>query len=325
MRSVAVSAPGKLVISGEYVVLEGAPALVVAVDRRAIAQLRSRGGADGSPPPGHGSPDRASIPEEAAASFAKAQEICGPVPLDLAIDTRALRADERKLGLGSSAAAAAAAAGAVFAYHGHDLDDVREPVLAAALAGHGAVAPEGSGIDVAAAVMGGLLRFVRDGDDVSTSRLEMPRSMAFAVVWTGTPARTSDLVRAVRELGARDADAYGRAMAGLRTASGSLLDAIAKDDAERAIAATAEHAEAMARLGRAAGAPIVDSRLTRVAEHARAHGGAAKPSGAGGGDVAIAVFPGQAVPEGFETACTRDGMRLLDVALGAEGVRAERH
>ena len=322
-RSLVVSAPGKLVISGEYAVLDGAPALVTAVGRRALACLGSGDGVDGSPRPDHQSPDRASIPPEAAASFGKAQELCGPVPLDLAIDTSALRDTGRKLGLGSSAAAAAAAAGAVFAYHGHHLDDVREPLLGAALAGHRSVAPEGSGVDVAAAVMGGLVRFVRDADGVHTTALDMPRSMAFAVVWTGSSARTSDLVRAVRELAARDASAYASSIATLRTASDALIDAIERDDAERAIHATAAHGDAMAQLGRRAGAPIVESGLARVAELARAHGGAAKPSGAGGGDVAIAVFPGEGAPTAFETACARDGMQLLDVALGAEGVRAE--
>ena len=34
------SAPGKLIVTGEYAVLEGAPALVVAMNRRAIATRR---------------------------------------------------------------------------------------------------------------------------------------------------------------------------------------------------------------------------------------------------------------------------------------------
>ncbi|MEY4583034.1 MAG: hypothetical protein RL701_7737, partial [Pseudomonadota bacterium] len=35
-----VSAPGKLMVIGEYAVLEGAEAVVAAVDRRAYASLR---------------------------------------------------------------------------------------------------------------------------------------------------------------------------------------------------------------------------------------------------------------------------------------------
>ena len=32
------TAPGKLILTGEYAVLDGAPALVVAMDRRAVAR-----------------------------------------------------------------------------------------------------------------------------------------------------------------------------------------------------------------------------------------------------------------------------------------------
>ena len=32
------TAPGKLILTGEYAVLDGAPAVVVAVDRRAVAR-----------------------------------------------------------------------------------------------------------------------------------------------------------------------------------------------------------------------------------------------------------------------------------------------
>jgi phosphomevalonate kinase len=33
------SAPGKLVLAGEYAVLDGAPAIVMAVDRRAVVSV----------------------------------------------------------------------------------------------------------------------------------------------------------------------------------------------------------------------------------------------------------------------------------------------
>ena len=44
---VVASAPGKLVILGEYLVLEGGPCLVAAVDRRARVELRRASGARG--------------------------------------------------------------------------------------------------------------------------------------------------------------------------------------------------------------------------------------------------------------------------------------
>ncbi len=78
----------------------------------------------------------------------------------------------------------------------------------------------------------------------------------------------------------------------------------------------------MAALGEAANAPIVEARLRRIAELARAHDGAAKPSGAGGGDVGLAVFAGSDAARAFDRACTEAGFEVLEVELGGSGVLA---
>ena len=77
----------------------------------------------------------------------------------------------------------------------------------------------------------------------------------------------------------------------------------------------------MKALGRASDAPIVDSRLAEIAQLAVEHGGAAKPSGAGGGDVAVAFFEDSDAARSFDTQCADRGYTPLDVVWGAEGVR----
>jgi len=316
VTSVHVSAPGKLMVAGEYAVLHGAEALVVAVDRRVHARI----GAGSEPRP----------PREAEAARREAELLAGPATGSMSIDVTALRspmiggqpAGALKLGLGSSAAAAAAGAGVVLAYHGQDVgaDDVRARARAAALAGHGAVAPGGSGADVTASVLGGVLRYrMRDGVPVYAS-LRWPEDLHPVVVWTGTEARTSELVEAVDALGRRDAAAHQRAMNAVAVAAAAMVVALEAADAARVIAATEEHCGAMATLGRAAGAPIVDASHGRIAALARDAGGAAKPSGAGGGDVALALFvdPGSAAH--FGRACQAEGFTLLSLTFGAPGL-----
>src|SRR5262245_22238572 len=145
-----VSAPGKLMISGEYVVLDGAEALVAAVDARVLvhasARPADRWGSDGTR-----SPDPRRLSPEALLTRELVEQALGPASMDLEIDTSALRSGGQKLGLGSSAAVAAATAGAVAAWHGRELD--RAQLLVWAQQGHRAVAPEGSGADVAASVL----------------------------------------------------------------------------------------------------------------------------------------------------------------------------
>lgn len=318
---VRLSAPGKLMISGEYVVLDGAECLVASVDRR----LRARGSDrphDGSPGPGTGSPDGPGLPPEALLARQHAEEALGAVPMDLTIDASELRSDGHKLGLGSSAAASAAAAGAVLAWHGHDPSARRRDVLRWALAGHRAVAPQGSGADVAAATLGGVVRFERERAE-EAERVEWPASLRVEVVWTGTPARTSDLLAKVRGLAEGSPEAYREATAPLSDAAAGLLEAVLTGDAGAAVRAAGAHGRAMGRLGERSGAPIVTEPLARTAALAEAHGGAAKPSGAGGGDVALAFFDDPDAAAAFRDACPDAGLTLLSLSVGAEGIRVD--
>ena len=199
-------------------------------------------------------------------------------------------------------------------------------MLAIALEGHRSVAPEGSGADVAASVLGGLVRFRRDAESgavLEASAVSFPVGTAVRVVWTGHEARTSELVRKVRALLETDRAAYERAMGALRDAATQLVEAVAANDAHALVRAASVHHDAMGKLGEAASAPIVDAGLARAAALARAHGGAAKPSGAGGGDVALAFFADQDAAKKFAAACPANALTLVDVALGVEGVRQE--
>ncbi len=329
------SAPGKLMVSGEYVVLDGAVALVAAADARAFVRWRDTKESSAIRDPraaDSGASGIAVLPPEVVATRALAEGQLGlaSTPHDdaLRLDVSDLRRDGRKLGLGSSAAAAAATAGAVFARAGRDLDDgaVRTAMLAVAFAGHRSVAPEGSGADVAASVLGGLVRFRRDaasGEILEATPVTLPRAVQVRVVWTGREARTSALVRQVKALAETSPVAYARAMGTLAEAAARLADACAADDAAALVEAVAAHHAAMAALGEAADAPIVEAGLSSAATLAHSFGGAAKPSGAGGGDVALAFFADFAAADAFTRACPAAGLDPVDVALGAPGVRAE--
>jgi phosphomevalonate kinase len=324
MPIVVASAPGKVMVAGEYAVLTGTSALVLAVDARASATLRpSASTSDRSPAPVAGSPAAWPLPPEVLLTQSEAERLLGAEKMDLTIDTSALREGDRKLGLGSSAAGAVAAAAAVFASVGLDPSKERERIFRAALAGHHAVAPHGSGADVAAAAHGGMLKYRRRGDDVELAPRAMPRSLKMLLAWTGTPVRTSELVDRVRALAARDASAHAAAIGRIHEAAGALDRAIELDSASAMLDATRAHHDAMRMLGEAADAPIVTPALAALADVARSFGGAAKPSGAGGGDVALVL-----VPNGTDTAAlgaelARHDLRLLTIALGADGARAE--
>lgn len=328
----SASAPGKLMLSGEYAVLDGAPAIVVAVDARAIVSLHPA--ADDAPmndAPSAGSTKTAGAsppPPEVRATWDLARERFPELPsTPPVVDVSALRdpSGAQKLGLGSSAAAAAATAALALSLAGlpPDATAQRDLLFELAFRGHRVIAPEGSGADVAASSLGGYLRFepaVNGPSDLPRcASLTPPHRLVTRVVWTGHAARTSDLVGQVKRFQARASGAYATLARDLADAARSFADAFESSDVPAVLSLAERYHEAMAALGDAAQAPIVERHLTVVAQLAREAGGRAKPSGAGGGDVAIAFFGSEADAQRFEALVERAGFELLALALGAPG------
>src|SRR4051794_13397449 len=94
------TAPGKLILTGEYAVLDGAPAIVVAVDRRAVARRNAI--------PRGSSPFLVAVAEEIAARRG-ASDPAARAALEVSVDSAAFYHRASKLGLGSSAAVTVAA------------------------------------------------------------------------------------------------------------------------------------------------------------------------------------------------------------------------
>jgi len=314
MSQWSLSAPGKMMIAGEYAVLEGHEALVCAVSRRLRLQSIS------------GSHEESSAPAEALAAAREAQVALGVGQgLQLQVDASELRRGESKLGLGSSAAAAAAAAAAVYVSQGRSLDDaeVLNQVFRAADRGHRSIAPRGSGADVCAAVYGGWRRFLRRESESLSEALASPKSIHIRVVWTGHPARTSDFLTKVQALASRDPSSYRQNIGDIATAARSMIGALENQDTDGLLEAVRSHHRSMAALGEASGAPIVEANLRQIAELAESVGGAAKPSGAGGGDVALGFFRTEDEAATFIATCADRGFQEVALELGACAVRLD--
>lgn len=315
----SASAPGKVMIAGEYAVLYGAPAVVAAVSRRAYSRPAHDSGerSDGSGWAGAGSPGGFVRGPEVVLARTLAEREMGSVSGDMVLDTTELREHGRKLGLGSSAAGAVATVAHVFAEHGRAIEtaDERARMFPIAIEAHRSIAPEGSGADVAASMFGGFVQLEKR-DVLTTRSIDGWDALEWCVVWTGKEARTSDFVARVRACTSPAIDA-------IRDHAMEFAAAIEARDAAGAIGAVAAHHRAMAALGDDAGVPIVEEKLAEIAGIAEAHGGAAKPSGAGGGDVAIAVFAEGSDVQAFRSACASAGLTVLSVGLGAEGARRE--
>jgi len=333
VRRVTASAPGKLFVTGEYAVLAGAPALLAAVDRRALVHIALE--------PGAGALEAESLAEgtrrvihdpereplgggDAGAVLAALRIVRAAAPslaamrAQVVVDTRTFLVDGEKLGLGRSAATVTAAVAAFLAGVGrHD----RGEILEAALAAHALFQDgRGSGADVAAAARGGVLEFRRDGARVAVTTRALPRGLHLLVGWSGEGGATDPMLR-------RFAAGTGepRSLRELSAVAERAAAAVERGDGAALLDAVASTADLLARLGDEVGIPIVTPALARLVAAARRVGAAAKPSGAGGGDCGIALATSEAQADAVRAAWRAEGIVPLSVAIAAEGVCHEVH
>jgi degradative hydroxymethylglutaryl-CoA reductase len=329
--TVPVSAPGKAFLIGEYAVLEGAPAIVTAVDVRAVAHAAS----DGEPADGTSAVVRCAH-ARVADYLAGRGEVALSAPV---VNTGRFSLGPRKLGLGSSAAVAASVVGYHLAAAGLDPRDpeITADALSLAMAAHAeAQGGGGSGADVAAAVLGGTLRFC-DGE---AEPVTPPPWLQIAFVDAGEPAVTRSFLEAVKAGAERDRAAYDRAMATLRQAATAFADAfcVPPDTAERSAtaeeierrygairAATARHVEGLRALQTLSGAPILTPAIDAILAAAASAGIAAKPSGAGGGDLVVLFHHDRGQLDRLGERLRREHglVTLGELAAHAEGLRSD--
>jgi phosphomevalonate kinase len=313
---VIARAPGKVVLSGAYAVLEGAPALVAAVDRYVVADSDRE-------------PDRLTA-EVATALTQLTQTSASRAPW---FDASALRdtSHDRKLGLGSSAAIlvaslAALAAQATDEQHqspGSDDPSLADQVFAPALLAHRIAQRGGSGIDVAASTFGGVLCFqqaAREGELPSHEPVKLPSGLHVRVWSSLVSASTADMLTRVRTLRETRKAEYQRIMKQLGDASQRARGA---RDATAFVDACRQQLTGLTELGELSGAPIVTAEVLAFAQRVQARGDVVFPSGAGGGDVVLWVSDQPADAE-VELVGRQSGLFPLALSLGARGVHADR-
>ena len=311
---IEASAPGKLVVSGEYAVLAGAPALVAAVDRRVTCTLTERESGQWRFV-STGFEDDRSLPRstvfEAApdtvAGIARRAFGGGEAPehLQIAIDSSPCYHLGVKLGVGSSAAMVTAVATAFGVLGGS------APRLAELYEFHADYQGGGSGLDVAAAVTGGVIRFQEGG----VAPLRLPRGIHLSFVFTGAGSRTPELLAAFEAWRRQGATAP---LERLAAASRVVVDCTATADAF--VEALGEYADVLERLDQSARIGIFGPGHRRARELAGRLGVVYKPCGAGGGDTGIGTATDPEAIAAFERQASAAGLVILPLAISGDGV-----
>ncbi len=276
-------APGKLVIMGEYAVLQGAPAVVAAIDQ----------GVECSVSPG----DQVETPGDDRFVREGLLAVNAP-PQHYRFINRPRWPHAEKPGLGGSASAVVAACAAGLSAQGQSWDNLLEISMAA----HFRVQGSGSGLDVRASVEGGMRR-------VEANASQALSVLPLSVVWSGSSAQTGP--RVARYLQWSDSQAFVE-----RTTE--LVDLFVSSP----VAALSEALELLRSMARQTGISYDTPALNRIAQIALEHGGASKPSGAGGGDISVGWIPDPIARTAFHQACEKEGLMPIPTQIRS-GVQLE--
>ena len=319
MNPITGRAPGKLVLSGDYIALLDAPALVLAVNCLASATLTTKltGGwsvrSNITPPFQLESLTALSdtVDQRLLKTLIEALPDTSKLPkhAELTLDTSTFYEGHEKLGVGSSAAILVALA--------EVLSQVtKNPLSTESLIGlhnslHGR---NGSGLDIVAARLGGLSRF-QNGTGV---RVTFPTGLHMRFVFTGTSTSTEPMLARFRALiAARPTEEI--------TNWQNLANAVAESlhDVGLFLSNLAKLNEFVLAFDRTTQLGIYGKAHRTALEIADDVGVLYKPCGAGGGDTGVALSDDRKALDAFERNVKREGLTLLNLTIENHGATVQ--
>jgi len=313
MKSVSFSAPGKLVIAGEYAVLEGFEALAVSIGRRAhVTAEESTSNALYK--------SRNKLLKSIADEFAARGLELPPVALKLDSSELHMRSDKKqlKLGLGSSSAIAVALTAALLRMADYDIQDAFRIAFSAhrRFNNH-----RGSGIDVATCYYGGAIRYKLSNEGPRAKKCDLTFNMSLIIpVYTGIAQSTGIFLEKMSK--APNKTAYREAIEGIGNAASRMIALMTSSssfaDLKNAVEA---HNYWMSILGAQSDANLLASPHLRLAELCERYDGFAKPSGAGGGDISLCFVPLDA-QSAFQAELSLTSFQALDLDFCVSGLES---
>ena len=325
---VTAQAPGKLYIAGEYAVVEtGYPAVIVALNQfvtvtvtkaEGIGRINSkqyqetsltwqRNGDemvfDNRDNPFHYILSAIRCTEMYARELGRNLSVY-TMDIDSDLDAN----DGKKYGLGSSAAVTVATVKALDQFY--ELHMTKAQLYKLAAIAHLDIQGNGSLGDIAASVYGGWIAYrsfnkawlaaerrehglsellTMDWPQLSIELLQAPKDMQLLIGWTGSPASTSRLVDKIAIAQAKERVEYQTFLSASKNTLEGLIEGFRQQSLSAIQAGIRANRQLLNHLADLTGVEIETPILKQMCDLAELAGGAAKSSGAGGGDCGIAL------------------------------------
>ncbi len=327
LRSLTVSAPGKLMLFGEHAVVYGHPCLVTAVDQRLhlMVSQNAKGKALRVDAPDVGVENyeksleelgKGEIPkgvrfvEYAVKNFIDSGRVPRSRIAGLHISTKSEFAST--FGFGSSSASTVCVIKAFSELF--DLNLSQKEIFDLSYKTVLDIQGKGSGFDVASAIYGGTLYFVTGGKEIKPLSI---KHVPLLIGYTGIKADTVTLINKVALFSKENPELVNTIYTAIAEIVEKAKVALEKEDFEEVGRLMNENQVLLSKL------EVSTEKLDAMIMGARGAGAyGAKLSGAGGGDCMIALHDAQGT-RAIENAIEKVGGEVLKVTTNAEGVRVE--
>ena len=323
--SIVATAPGKVVLSGEYAVLDGAPAICMAINRRARATISHHGDSTSHVESMGYARERGEFESTdngirwhmGQESFTvidtvwRAAKVGKGIGRDIHLNTTSFidSTTYQKIGVGSSAAITVALTAAI-----KGCADVATIGMLAHQAHKELQGGVGSGVDVASSLYGGLIEYRVEGATVKA--LPWPTGLSYRLIWTGTPASTQDKLMQL------NAGVSKPSRVRLVGASEVMAGHWQSGDPVRVLDGYRDYCEQLREFSSDHKLGIFDVGHNELWREAKGRNLTYKPCGAGGGDIGIVLGLDDAELDAFGRALTTN-FKMLDCELSPTGVRIE--
>ena len=309
-KTVEVSAPGKIILSGEHAVVYGYPALLIAINRRLTLRLNKKKGDDkiiSSCPPFLAKYGLKKISQKLQLKSNQGWR----VKIDSTIPMTG--------GMGSSAALSVAITAALYWSTGNnwDIEKINRLAYEIEKKQHG----NPSGGDNTVSAYGGFLWYRKESEDLkSFSSLTPKKKIKIVMIDSGKPVEsTGDMVEKVKEMRQLDKKRVEGIFKEMEEITRSFLRLLTGERSYNLSNLLNKNQELLERIG------IVSPESSRLIKKIKSLGGAAKVSGAGGwkkGSGIILAYHKD--PNRLMDFVKRNKLKCFQVKLGEEGVRIEK-
>jgi len=263
--------PGKLILLGEYAVLEGAPAIVKAVNKFAKIEIKESNDS-------HfyiSAPNLNLIDIKFLKEFKESQKKQlklflnlftfiskknnSLIPCKITIDTEDFYFEnsKQKLGLGSSAALTVGLIESIYKFNNFRIGDKNELFQIALQAHFEAREKTGSGIDIAASAFGGVGIYSKTTKNFSFETISLPEDLYIIPIWTGSSTSTPQFVSKTNQLKKQNKIKYNKVIQKLSDLSKQGCDYFLRNDSVNYMQIVDKYFLALETLGKSAKIPII--------------------------------------------------------------------